>query len=65
MIVHLKLDTLEISTAVIFLHLLFFSVFPSVTMGRSFTGKVKEVNFTLEQAMKAQSGSRGIAVLFL
>jgi hypothetical protein len=25
----------------------------------------KEVNFTLEQTMKAQRGSRGIAILFL
>jgi hypothetical protein len=29
-------------------------------------GKVKvKVNFTLEQAMKAQRGSRGISILFL
>jgi len=27
--------------------------------------KVKQVNFALEQAMKAQMGSRDIAVLFL
>jgi hypothetical protein len=27
--------------------------------------KVKKVKFTLEQAMKAQRGSRGIALLFL
>jgi hypothetical protein len=29
------------------------------------TSADKKVNFTLEQAMKAQRGSRGIALLFL
>jgi hypothetical protein len=28
-------------------------------------GKVKNVKFSLQQAMKAQRGSRGIALLFL
>ena len=30
-----------------------------------FRGKVKKGKVTLEQAMKAQKGSRGIALLFL
>jgi hypothetical protein len=37
-------------------------------IGNSIKEKVKEkenVKFTLEQAMKAQKGSRGIALLFL
>jgi hypothetical protein len=40
-----------------------FSVYRTVV--NAFKVKVKKVKFTLEQAMKAQRGSRGIAVLFL
>jgi hypothetical protein len=45
MTVHLKLDTLELPTAVIFLCLWLFSVVLSVTMGRGFMGKVKKHKF--------------------
>jgi hypothetical protein len=39
----------------------------SVTVSRTFSVSVivKKANFSLEQAMKAQRGSRGIALLFL
>jgi hypothetical protein len=43
----------------------FISINPSMTLVFKFpNGKVK-VKFTVEQAMKAQSGSRGIGLLFL
>jgi len=35
------------------------------TTEADFTNTDKEVKFTLEQTMKAQRGSRGIALLFL
>jgi hypothetical protein len=34
-------------------------------LGGEGIGKVNEANFTLEQAVKAQTGSRAIALLFL
>jgi hypothetical protein len=40
------------------------NVFPAIAVFRMLDGLVK-VKFTLEQAMKAQRGSRGIALLFL
>ena len=37
----------------------------NVGAGRSFKGVQAEVKFTLEQATKAQRGSKGITLLFL
>ena len=47
-----------------FLSFLLPSLFLSVLASKSNKGKKVKVNFTLEQATKAQRGSGGIALLF-
>ena len=58
--------TKKLQTVIIII-ISFTNINPSMTLVFKFPdGKVKvKVKFTAEQAMKAQSGSRGIGLLFL